>query len=323
MRPLGKEPVKSAARAYAECEWAVLPLWWPGSAGRCGCRQSGCDNVGKHPVSHLVPHGLYDATTSVHEVESWWNAFPRANVGVRTGAESGLVVVDVDGQAGAESLHSLTARHGRFDAQWVRTGSGGWHAYLAHPGVPVPNSTRRLGAGLDVRGDGGYVVAPPSLHASGDTYRWQRASTDLPPMPDWLVELARPGARPPAHDRAQVRPIRFSTYADAALRSEANDVAAAPPGQRNSRLNLAAFRLGQLVGASLLAEDVVTDILRSAATAAGLAQREASVTIRSGLLAGMSKPRRVEFTQSAPEQRQSWANERDRDERFDHEAVAC
>lgn len=317
--------VTRAARDYVGAQWAVLPLWWPAQSGGCGCRQPDCDNVGKHPISYLVPHGLHDATTSPSDVEAWWKTVPRANVGIRTGAESGLVVVDVDGQTGTEALHTLADRHGRFDALWVRTGSGGWHAYLAHPGLAVPNSTRRLGPGLDIRGDGGYVVAPPSRHASGEMYQWQGARRDPPPMPEWLVELARPSAQPPAHEPAEVRRVRFSTYADAALRGEADDVTAALPGQRNTRLNLAAFRLGQLVGASLLTEDAVTDVLRSAATSAGLAQREASVTIRSGLLAGISNPRRLEFTHTAPEQRQRRPPDtaRVRNQRPDREAEAC
>lgn len=319
------KPVKHAARGYVEHKWAVLPLWWPAPSSGCGCRQAECDNAGKHPIPHLVPHGLHDASTSLGDVEAWWKAFPRANVGIRTGAESGLVVVDIDGKAGAETLRALIDRHGRFEALWVRTGSGGWHAYLAHPGVAVPNSNRRLGAGLDLRGDGGYVVAPPSRHVSGETYQWLRARRDPPPMPDWLVELTRPPARSQAQEGAQVDRMRLSTYAEAALCGEAEDVAAAPLGQRNSRLNLAAFRLGQLVGASLLTEDAVSDALRSAATSAGLAPREASATIRSGLLAGRSNPRRVEVTQSAPEQQhhRSGAKEPDRDERLDRQAETC
>src|SRR5256885_13664451 len=96
--------------------------------------------------------------------------------------------------------------HAPFQALWASTGSGGSHAYFAHPGSSVPNSAGRLGEGLDVRGDGGYVVAPPSLHGCRRPYRWASrshvatAARHLPPAPAWLVELASP-APAPSHPR--------------------------------------------------------------------------------------------------------------------------
>jgi hypothetical protein len=285
-----------AARFYAGRGWAVLPLWPPVGPGRCGCGQLDCDNVGKHPIPHLAPHGLHDATSEAGRIGAWWSAEPQANVGIRTGAESGLVVLDVDGEVGADALRGLVDSHGRFDALWARTGSGGWHAYLAHPGGVVPNSARRVGAGLDVRGDGGYVVAPPSLHASGHRYRWLRAPNRLPPMPDWLRERSRapePETRP--QSTLQVERERLSAYVAVACEGEARAVADTPPGQRNSRLNLAAWRLGRLVGADLVAKATVATLLRSAAESAGLSQHEALTTINSGLRAGMSHPRDVEI----------------------------
>ena len=159
------------ARAYALRGWFVLPLWWPISTGECACGLPDCDSPGKHPIRRLVPHGLHHASHRPEQVEEWWRLCPHANVGVRTGAASGILVLDVDGEAGRLALRGLVAHHGLFDTRWARTGSG-WHAYFAHPGGTVPNSAGRLGAGLDIRADGGYVVAPPSLHASGSRYRW-------------------------------------------------------------------------------------------------------------------------------------------------------
>jgi Bifunctional DNA primase/polymerase, N-terminal len=181
--------LQRAALAYAERGWLVLPLWWPSPSGWCACGPHDCDSVGKHPIPRLAPHGLHDATTRMDTISAWWRSVP-ANVGIRTGAESGLVVLDVDGRAGLLALRALALSHTTFQASWARTGSGGWHAYFAHPGTPVPSSAGRLGQGLDVRGEGGYVVAPPSLHGSGRRYRWAspQGAGDVPPLPGWLLE---------------------------------------------------------------------------------------------------------------------------------------
>src|SRR5262249_51911277 len=139
------------------------------------------------------------------------------------------------------------------------------------------------------------------------------------------VELAQLPARQPTHEVAQIRSNSGSAYADAAVRGEANEVALSPTGQRNSRLNLAAYRLGQLVGASLLTEGAVTDSLVSAATSAGLSQREARATIRSGLLAGLSHPRGVELGNRNVEPPRSDSRPREWDdlERVEQEAEPC
>jgi hypothetical protein len=285
--------ILSEAHGYAGRGWAVLPLWWPvDGRQRCACPDPQCGRPAKHPVGWLVPHGKDQATTDADEIARWWAACPPANVGIRTGADSGLVVLDVDGAAGEAALRQLVTTHGRLRAAWARTGSGGWHAYLAHPGGRVGNSVRRLGDGLDVRGDGGFIVAPPSLHISGRRYRWlTRPPADLPPAPSWLLALLEPSPSPP------LQPVRLHgntmPYVRAAVEREAHNVAAAPEGQRNDRLYLAALRLGSLVGAGLVGESDVTAAVLPAAAAAGLSEHEARATVRSGLRAGMQRPRDV------------------------------
>jgi hypothetical protein len=293
--PTDAGALRQGALAYAERGWQVLPLWWPASTGDCACGLPDCDSVGKHPIRRLVPHGLHDASCRLATVAEWWGSFPRANVGIRTGAQSGLVVIDVDGQPGRLALHGLVASHGRFHGWWVRTG-GGWHAYLAHPGTPVPNSAGRLGLGLDVRGDGGYVVAPPSLHSRRRRYRWIGLQDvgDLPPMPGWLVELACP----PAPIGSQPAPVWLRradapAYAAAVVEREASEVAHALPGQRNHQLNRAAFKLGQLVGAGLLEERTAATALVAAGLAAGPGERKIRATVDRGLQAGKRRPRSV------------------------------
>ncbi|HXM57235.1 MAG TPA: bifunctional DNA primase/polymerase [Candidatus Dormibacteraeota bacterium] len=287
-------PLVEQARAYARRGWSVLPLWWPTATRDCACGLADCESTGKHPIRRLVPHGLHDASTRLDAIDEWWRLYPHANTGIRTGARSRLLVLDVDGEAGRLALRGVAAHHGRFDARWVQTGSRGWHAYFAHPGGSVPNSAGRLGVGLDVRGDGGYVVAPPSRHRSGSTYRWvdaREADRPLPAAPDWLLDLAGPAGHEP-------QPVLLLSddvhaYAAAALASELREVAEAPPGQRNHQLNRSAFKLGQLVGARLLDEAAVTAALVAAGLSAGPGERKIRSTIRRGLQAGIRQPRQV------------------------------
>ncbi len=217
------------------------------------------------------------------------------------------MVIDIDGQAGMQTLRTLIAAHGPLSTKWTRTGGGGWYAYLSHPGATVPSSASRIGEGLDVRGDGGYVVAPPSRHWSGYLYRWAVSPdcalhADHPaPVPRWLLDLATPPAR--RHSEAapgRLSAVRASAYAAAAVEREAHEVAHAPVGQRNYRLNRAAFRLGQLVGAGLLQETTAADALVAAGLAAGPGKRKIRSTVSRGLEAGRRQPRRIVLHASQP-----------------------
>lgn len=134
-----------------------------------------------------------DAATVAH----WWTQWPDAGIGIATG--QGLVVLDVDvkdGAQGTQSLQELQAQHGPLpQTSAVTTTSGGTHFYYAC-NVPIRNSTSRIGAGLDIRGDGGYVVAPPTI-INGRAYSWANA-LPVVPAPDWLVNLAGRSVAPAA-----------------------------------------------------------------------------------------------------------------------------
>ncbi len=153
-------------------------------------------SIGKHP---RTAHGLSDATTDAEQIEKWWNLWPTANLAIRTGADAGLWGLDVDPRHGGdEALLALEFEHGPLpETATVRTGSGGRHVLFLHPGGTIPNSSAKIGGGLDVRGDGGYLVAPTSEHVSapGAKYEWLAplATTPLAPAPDWLIGLI--GAR--------------------------------------------------------------------------------------------------------------------------------
>lgn len=178
--------------------WAVVPLHTVGD-GHCTCERADCPSPGKHPRVRWERY--QSARPAEATVRGWWRRWPGANVGIVTGAVSGLVVLDVDPRHGGDDLLArLEAAHGSLPpTPEVQTGGGGSHRYFAHPGGAVP--TGPLTEGIDLKGDGGLVVAPPSRHASGARYRWApgRGPDDraLAPVPGWLPLLAHGGARPP------------------------------------------------------------------------------------------------------------------------------
>ena len=290
-RPTARRPL-DAALIYAHRGWPVFPCHSPmRGVGGCTCCRGDCSSPGKHP---RVAHGLGSATTDVEIVRRWWNTWPRANVAVRTGATSGLVVLDIDPEhGGEETLRRVLAEHGDLpEGRTIRTGSGGRHLYFRHPGGVVRNdSGRRIGPGVDIRGDGGYVIAPPSRHASGKQYVVAARGNQLPTLPEWLLSLVHPPERPrPAHEPGRVR--HASAWTSAAVDGELARLGTAKEGTRNDTLNRVAFRLGQLVGGGSLSEAEIERLLVDQALSIGLGEREAVGTVRSGLRAGEEVPRR-------------------------------
>ncbi|MHB8587153.1 MAG: phage/plasmid primase, P4 family [Thermoplasmatota archaeon] len=162
-----------AALAYARRGWPVFPLK-PRS---------------KEP---WTSHGFKDATADETQIRAWWTALPTANVAIATGSASGLVVLDVDAKTqGLETMRKLEEQHGSLGrTPLVLTPGGGRHAYFRHPGPETRNRTS-IAPGADVRADGGYIVAPPSIHPNGGTYAWHpNLPLTTPPaeIPAWLLE---------------------------------------------------------------------------------------------------------------------------------------
>jgi putative DNA primase/helicase len=190
-----------------------------------------CDpkNIGKHP---RTPNGHRDATTDERQVRAWWRKWPLANVGLAMGKISGLVAIDVDPRSGGnESLAALFAEHGIFpETLEAATGGGGFHFLFRHPGVAFKNSASEIGKGLDVKTDGGYIVAAPSLHASGQRYAW-RGEAEPVPMPEWLLALVLNQSAKPSGKAAAAG----ATPPRAAQASSMNGVLI-PNGERNERL---------------------------------------------------------------------------------------
>lgn len=185
-----------AALAAAGRGWSVLPI----------------RSRAKAP---LVPWlELQERRAHADEIRAWFARWPDANVGIVTGAISGLVVVDVDpGHGGRASLADLESEIGKLPPTVEAiTGGRGRHLYFSHPGGTVPNRAGIL-PGIDVRGDGGSLVIPPSVHPSGRKYRWMtgRSPDNLTPARMPAALLARIRRRSPAaaytlpHWRAVVR----------------------------------------------------------------------------------------------------------------------
>lgn len=192
-----------AALSYARRGWRVVPLHNPVEDGRCSCGsfKGPCYLDQKTGVIHGSPakhprtkNGLLDATTDEATIRRWWATFPLANVGIATGAESGLFVLDIDSRHGGEdTLTAMREEYGPLPQTVTALTGAGEHRLFTHPGFPVRTSAGKLGEGLDTRGDGGYIVATPSLHISGRLYAWEGSGDPdeipLSPAPAWLYDL--------------------------------------------------------------------------------------------------------------------------------------
>ena len=169
------ERMCSAVISYADLGFLVLPIWWV-LDGRCGCGNPNCSSPGKHPWGRHAPRGLLDATQDGAEICSWFADGHVPNIAIRTGAESGVLVIDSDPRHGGDK--SLAALGEMPRTATVATGGDplGRHLYFKMPPFDIrsfsADKTPKLGEGIDVRANGGYVVVPPSTHVSGRKYRW-------------------------------------------------------------------------------------------------------------------------------------------------------
>ncbi|HUM37777.1 MAG TPA: bifunctional DNA primase/polymerase, partial [Anaerolineae bacterium] len=271
--------ILKAALQYAARGWPVFPC--------------------KHDKRPLTSHGVKDATTDAAKINAWWTHWPGAAIGIDCGGAR-LLVVDCDvkhGVDGIAAFEALGIAHG--EALHSRTPSGGLHILFSQNGTLLGSTAGRLAPGVDTRGAGGYIVAPPSHVDAGDYEPlddWSREPAKVPAALSQLLAPPCPAPTPPAPTPPCPAPTpRGDPWATAALRDEAARLAATPPGARNAALNQAAFNLGQLVAAGYLSNAEVTDALTAAARACGLeaddGAREVAATIASGLRAGMTRPR--------------------------------
>lgn len=194
-----KQPqsMSECARFLGRKGFAVFPVYTVENGG-CSCGIAKCASPGKHPIGSLVPQGVLNADTDQQMIREWWALYPDANIGIATGDASGVLVLDIDSRSGGEeSLSNLELKFERLpDTPAVLTGGGGVHFYFRMPNSDIRNSAGAIGSGIDVRGNGGYVIAPPSLHLSGETYGWSPAlhpsKVSTVPVPGWLLERMSP-----------------------------------------------------------------------------------------------------------------------------------
>lgn len=321
-----------AAWEYAETAegrrlgWRVLPVHWILDDGRCSCREvpwmPPCESAGKHPI-----HTDWQtaATNDGEQIARWWADHPLANVGVATGAGSGIWVLDVDEgvrrdgtfKEGLDSLMRLVADHGDLPETYtVRTGGGGSQFYFTVPaGFEVISKTGALGPefpDIDTRGEGGQVVAPPSVSGKGPYV----LETDAPvaETPPFLLQLlvdagsARPATGTGAPQRAAgsgqaaavptpqtlaaivTNPTPQPTWFMASLTAKLQAVRDAPEGQGNDTINRMAYMIGQYIPNGWLTEEEAHAWLMEAVGTWAHPHPSADYTIRRALSQGQAQP---------------------------------
>jgi hypothetical protein len=312
--PYRLNEVGQAALDYAERGWPVFP----------------CSPVDKTP---LVKNGFKDASTDPKEICAWWRQWPDAMIGVPTGPRTAFVIdLDPKEQPAGAMLRGLAKFCGGvLPAAWIcRTQSGGYHVYFAHPHLSdgrklgnrtnlfrhIPGVDAVIKCHVDVRGEGGYVIVPPSVMADGKAYSWeQEPNSDHPPeAPAILLDvILRRGTYDPVDSAADL-PLRSTAidspgdkavrrYALRALDEELRTVASAPEGERNDTLNIAAVKIASLVAARALSKSMAWAALEDAGRQCGLPTKEVHETIKSGFRKGLSEPRDLSKIRGQAEER--------------------
>lgn len=223
-----------AAISYYNHGLSVVPAHSIDGDGICTCTKVDCSSPGKHP---RIGWGQYQKERAHDgQIRTWWRRWPDANIAIATGKVSSCIVLDVDPRHGGDdSLRDL----GQMPPTWtVLTGGGGQHLYFAHPGGTVANGANLL-PGIDIRGDGGYVIAPPSNHVSGDRYMWEvgygpNDGGKPLPMPQSVVSLLASG--------------RTTPYVNGAAPSEAIDIMDYITGKRRLKYGSRNHEMAAIAG---------------------------------------------------------------------------
>jgi hypothetical protein len=143
-----------------------------------------------HDKRPATKHGVKDATTNPDAIEKWWRQVPTCNIGVATGAVSGIMVLDVDDMDAEAELKKLEEDHGALPAIVEAITARGRHLFFKWPHRDIRNSAGKVARGVDVRASGGYIIAPPSLHPSGKRYCWSVDSASaFATAPEWLIDM--------------------------------------------------------------------------------------------------------------------------------------
>jgi putative DNA primase/helicase len=260
---------------YRELNWSVIPLAY-------------------RTKKAIIEWKIYQSELAAADQCTEWDQ-GRFNVGIVTGRISGIFILDIDGEDGKGTLDNLEAKNGALPKTAMVQSGKGMHYYFR---MPKHCDIRNLSGhsvdgeallGIDIRADGGYIAAPPSVHPNGKSYEWLNTPWNVPlaEAPEWLLKLI---VHAPATPELVADPVnkKFNnTYLEAALREELIALGQATKGNRNDQLNKSAFALGQLITHGLN-EQVVRNNLMSVGLAIGLEIEEINSTIESGLNAGKS-----------------------------------
>jgi hypothetical protein len=275
----------SAALALADAGRHVFLL---GRSKRPIANCPACRTAGpNHNCGCLTCHGFYAATRDPDRIAAMLAAHPSGLLAVRTGAPSGVVVVDIDPRHGGRVDPDLMP-----PTACVRTGSGGWHLYYRHPGQPVPSRPLPGRAGVDIKGDGGYVVAPPSAHPdTGRPYVWVRREPieEMPPALRAAV-LTPPASRAPAPPTGRHHPITTRaaggiSYPDRLLAAHLDAVRRAPVGRRRVTLYGAARGVARMVAAGAISHADAWAALTEVGRHADQTERDIRAAIAGGFQA--------------------------------------
>jgi hypothetical protein len=241
-----------AALTYADLGWRILPL----EPGR------------KEPLGRFVPHGCKDASSNGDDLLRWWGEVPDAGIAVATGAESGVWVLDIDGPVGAVVWWDWEARHEPIHTLAQRTGrtDGGRQLFFRWPQELIVRNKAKVMPGIDVRGEGGYVVLPPSLHPDGRRYQWEgtwEGRVMAAHAPAKLLKLVQAERTKSTQSRRQ--DVWSTTpYGRKAADDLELDLASCGRGGRDQEAFRVAVRLMELERDRQLAPGEVEDVMRRA-----------------------------------------------------------
>jgi hypothetical protein len=266
-----------AALGYTGRGWPVFVL---GRSKRpvancAACRAADPDHD-RAACGCLTCHGFYAATIDPARLAAMLDAIPGGLLAIRTGAASGLLVVDIDPRNGGSVDRALMT-----PTATVATGGGGWHLYYRHPGTPtVPALPDR--SGVDIKGDGGYVAAPPSIHpGSGQPYRWtgRRSVTEMPPALAAAMTPPQTPAAPHLSTSLRTQTAGGISSPAALIAAHLRAVEKAPEGRRRTTLYGAARGIARMVAAGAITDHDA----RAALTAAGLAAQQTERDTRAAI----------------------------------------
>ena len=184
-----KDKALALLATYTARGWRCFPVHTMLGNGSCSCGNPACTHIGKHPA---VNWSSFATNVMADLLPFWSDDKPFCyNIGIATGSQSGITVIDIDNKHdGLQNWRNIAIELGenKVDTYTVATGGGGIHLYFQYSDA-IKTGTNVLGPGIDVRNNGGYIVAPPSLHQSGSSYSIKDANRPLSPFPLEVLKL--------------------------------------------------------------------------------------------------------------------------------------